>query len=59
MLYRAGAPLADQKALEAALVSGVVQTLVVNTAAEQSKAKGWTDDLASLIAKPESASDLS
>lgn len=49
MLYKAAEQFADHAALKDGLVTGIVQTLVVKTAAEQKAAKGFTEDLASLI----------
>jgi hypothetical protein len=59
MLYRADRQFEDQEALKVAMQTGVLKTLIVESADEQKAAskKGWTDDLASLVksdAKPES-----
>lgn len=55
MLYMASAPFADQKALEAGLVSGALKTLIVNSVDEEAAADGWTADVASLIGQPKKA----
>lgn len=53
MLYRARSPFNDQKALEAGLVSGDLQTRIVQSADEQASMEGdgWIEDFASLIGK--------
>lgn len=52
MLYKGG-PFDDQEAIKAALASGALQTLIVQSEEEQKAAKGWTEDLASLIKAPQ------
>ena len=49
MLYKASEQFADCAALKDGLAAGMVQTLVVKNAGEQKAAKGFTEDLASLI----------
>jgi hypothetical protein len=49
MLYKASGTFADQEAIKAGLMTGQIQYLIVNSADEQKAAKGWTEDLASLV----------
>jgi len=51
MLYRAEKPFDDQEALKRAVHDGTLNTMVVESDAEQKAAtkKGWTEDLASLV----------
>ncbi|MBB2928390.1 hypothetical protein [Paraburkholderia silvatlantica] len=56
MLYKATAPIESEHALKEALHSGVVQTVIVKSAREQNAAKGFTEDLGSLITEPEAKS---
>lgn len=60
MLYRAEQQYEDQEALKMAVQTGVLKTLIVESADEQKSAskKGWTDDLASLVkADPKAESE--
>lgn len=51
MLYRADRQFEDQEALKMAMQTGVLKTMIAESADEQKAAgkKGWTDDLASLV----------
>lgn len=59
MLYRAAQPFEDQEALKHAVHSGVLKTMIVESAEDQKAAvkKGWTDDLASLVKAEPKAED--
>jgi len=60
MLYRADRQFEDQEALKMATQTGMLKTMIVESADEQKVAlkKGWTENLASLVkAEPKAESE--